>query len=300
MVRHARAAQYEDVPRPVVAVGNDYPSNHAHPMHQHRRAQLLHAIAGTMVVTTEQGCWVVPPQQGFWIPSGVRHEFSMIGNVITRSVYVEPEAAQGMPAQCRVLELSALLCRLLIEAVDVPVAYEEGSRAAAIMNLLLLELRAAPTHALAVPFPTDVKLAALCRGFLRQPSAHAAIDDWAQELAMSRRAFTRAFRRETGLSFAEWRRQAAVLQAVERIAGGEAITTIAPRSRLWQLGCLQQHVPARPRRAAKAIRDAGARARRSRRMTGAPKPPYRTLCGRRASLSYIKFVSEGAAMYHEL
>jgi AraC-like DNA-binding protein len=95
------------------------------------------------------------------------------------------------------------------------------------MNLLLLELRAARSHALAVPFPTDVKLAALCGGFLREPTAHATIDDWAQTLAMSRRAFTRLFRRETGLSFAEWRRQAAVLQAVRRIAGGEAITTIA-------------------------------------------------------------------------
>jgi mannose-6-phosphate isomerase-like protein (cupin superfamily) len=209
MVRHARAAQYEDVPRPVMAVGNDYPAHHTHPMHQHRRAQLLHAITGTMVVTTEQGCWIVPPRQGLWIPKGVRHGFLMIGTVITRSVYVEPDAARGMPAQCRVLEISALLRQLLIEAVDVSVAYEEGSRAAAIMNLLLLELRAAQTHALAVPFPTDLKLAVLCRGFLQEPSAHATIDDWAQELAMSRRAFTRAFRRETGLSFAEWRRPAA-------------------------------------------------------------------------------------------
>jgi AraC-like DNA-binding protein/mannose-6-phosphate isomerase-like protein (cupin superfamily) len=227
MVRHARAEQYEDVRRPVLAVGNDYPADHTHPLHQHRRAQLLHAITGTMVVTTDQGCWVVPPQQGLWIPSGVRHGFLMIGKVITRSVYIESEAARGMPAQCRVLDLSVLLRQLLIEAVDVPVAYDEGSRAAAIMNLLLLELRAAKSHALAVPFPADVRLAALCRGFLREPSAHAAIDDWAQKLAMSRRAFTRAFRRETGLSFAEWRRQAAVLHAVERIVGGEAITTIA-------------------------------------------------------------------------
>ena len=107
------------------------------------------------------------------------------------------------------------------------VAYEKGSRAEAIMNLVLLELRAARSHALAVPFPADVKLAALCRDFLREPSAHATIDDWARKLAMSRRAFTRAFRRETGLSFAEWRRQAAVLQAVERITGGETITAIA-------------------------------------------------------------------------
>jgi hypothetical protein len=54
MVRHARAEQYEDVRRPVLAVGNDYPADHTHPLHQHRRAQLLHAITGTMVVTTDQ------------------------------------------------------------------------------------------------------------------------------------------------------------------------------------------------------------------------------------------------------
>jgi AraC-like DNA-binding protein len=49
---------------------------------------------------------------------------------------------------------------------------------------------------------------------------------------MSRRAFTRFFRRETGLSFAEWQRQVAVLQAVHRINRAEPITTIA-----LDLGC---------------------------------------------------------------
>ena len=44
---------------------------------------------------------------------------------------------------------------------------------------------------------------------------------------MSRRTFTRVFRRETGLSLAEWRRRAAVLQAIPRLARGEPITTIA-------------------------------------------------------------------------
>jgi AraC-like DNA-binding protein len=44
---------------------------------------------------------------------------------------------------------------------------------------------------------------------------------------MSRRAFTRLFRAETGLSLAEWQRQAAVLQAVHQIAGGESITSVA-------------------------------------------------------------------------
>ena len=227
MVRDARASQFEHVLRPVVAVGNDYPAGHVHPAHRHRRAQLLHAIAGTMVVSTDQGAWIVPPQQGLWVPAGVRHGFRMMGTVVTRSIYIEPAAARGLPSQCRVLEISSLLRQLLIEAVDLPVEYEAGSRAEAIINLLLLELRAARRHLLVVPFPADEALAARCRHFLENPSAHATIDAWAFALAMSRRTFTRVFRRETGLSLAEWRRRAAVLQAIPRLARGEPITTIA-------------------------------------------------------------------------
>ena len=95
MVRHARAAQYEDVLRPIIAVGNDYPAGHVHPPHRHRRAQLLHAISGTMIISTDHGAWVVPPQQGLWIPHGVLHGIRMVGNVSTRSVYVEPDAARN-------------------------------------------------------------------------------------------------------------------------------------------------------------------------------------------------------------
>jgi AraC-like DNA-binding protein/mannose-6-phosphate isomerase-like protein (cupin superfamily) len=227
MVRDARAVQYEDVQRPIIAIGNEFPSGHTHPAHMHRRSQLLHAIAGTMVVSTAQGSWIVPPQQGLWVPGGVEHGFHMVGKVITRSVYITPKLARGMPAECRVLEVSGLLRQLLIEAVDIPVEYDDGSRGEAIMNLLLLELRAARRHVLAVPFPTHAGLALRCRGFLEDPSRQTTIDDWGAALAMSRRAFTRLFRSQTGLSLAEWQRQAAVLQALHKIADGEPITSVA-------------------------------------------------------------------------
>src|SRR2546423_14797 len=127
-VRHARAAQYEDSPLPVIAVGNDYPAGHVHPWHRHRRVQLLHAISGTMIVSTDHGSWVVPPQQGLWIPAGVKHSFRMAGNVVTRSVYVEPDALRDLLGRCHVIDIAPLLRHLLIEAVDLPVAYAAGSR----------------------------------------------------------------------------------------------------------------------------------------------------------------------------
>ena len=44
---------------------------------------------------------------------------------------------------------------------------------------------------------------------------------------MSRRSFTRLFRRDTGLSFVEWRQQACIVAALPRLAAREPITTIA-------------------------------------------------------------------------
>jgi AraC-like DNA-binding protein len=50
---------------------------------------------------------------------------------------------------------------------------------------------------------------------------------WSEPLGMSRRAFTRLFRRETGLSFVEWRQQACLIAALPRLSAGEPVTTVA-------------------------------------------------------------------------
>jgi AraC-like DNA-binding protein/mannose-6-phosphate isomerase-like protein (cupin superfamily) len=227
MVRHARAAEYEDAARPVIAVGNDYPAGHLHPMHAHRRGQLLHAASGTMLVSTDQGAWVVPPQQAIWIPGGVVHAIRMIGPVTTRSVYLEPAAAPAWATGCRVIAVAPLLHALLCEAVDLPVTYAAGSRAEQIIALILRDVAEAAELPLDLPFPTGARLAAHCRRFLERPSAYTPIEAWCDALGMSRRALTRAFRRETGLSIGTWQRRACLVAALPRLAAGERVTTIA-------------------------------------------------------------------------
>src|SRR3546814_4251747 len=64
----------------------------------------------------------------------------MVGPVQMRTLYVEPDAAPGLPAQCRVIEVSGLLRELILALMDAPLDYAPDSRGAAIARLLLQEL----------------------------------------------------------------------------------------------------------------------------------------------------------------
>lgn len=210
----------------MIVVSNVYADGHRIAPHCHRRGQLLWGASGVVAVSTPQGNWVMPPQRGMWVPGGIDHEVRMLGAVTTRSLYLE-QAIDIMPDTCQVLGMSPLMQTLMAEAVDLPVDYEPGSRADALMQLIRHELPRLPALPLSLPFPSNVRLVRRCRDFLQDPNVHATIDGWSKDLDMSRRAFTRLFRRETGLTFASWRQQACLITAMPRLVAGERITQVA-------------------------------------------------------------------------
>ncbi|MBW8911991.1 MAG: helix-turn-helix domain-containing protein, partial [Sphingomonas sp.] len=120
-----------------------------------------------------------------------------------------------------------LLRQLLVSAAEIPIDYDLGGRDGLVMQLLVAEIDRAPVIPIAVPFPRHPALVSRCHAFLEEPQATATIDQWSAALSMNRRRFTRLFRRETGMSFAEWRQQACLSVALPRLAAGEAITSIA-------------------------------------------------------------------------
>ena len=218
---------HEDVRRPVIGIGNDYPPSFELAEHRHRRGQLLYAASGVIAVSTPYGAWVAPPERAVWIPGGTPHATRMVGSVQTRSVLIEPEASSALGSSCRVIGISPLLRQLLVAAADVPIEYDEGGRDGLVMRLLIAELGQAPLIPLAVPFPRHPALAARCHAFIEHPDANATIDEWANALAMNRRRFTRLFRLQTGMSFAQWRQQACLSVALPRLAAGDSVTALA-------------------------------------------------------------------------
>ncbi|MDI3271343.1 AraC family transcriptional regulator [Pseudomonas sp. MDT1-16] len=215
----------DHTPRPVVAIGTDYSHGHSLPRHTHRRAQLLYGATGVMQVSTHDGNWVVPPQRAVWIPPGVAHEVLMLG-VSTRSVYIEP-AVVDLGDRCQVISVSPLMRHLLMEAVEIPLEYDERGRDGTLIGLLLHELGRSTHLPLHIPLPVDARLLALCRGFVQRPDAHQSPQQWADQLHISLRTFNRLFRQQTGLSFSQWRQRACVVLALARLVVGEPVTRIA-------------------------------------------------------------------------
>ncbi|MET0505906.1 MAG: helix-turn-helix transcriptional regulator [Luteibacter sp.] len=218
---------YDEASRPVVSRGHEYPSSFELETHRHHRGQLLYASAGTVAVTTPHGAWLAPSERAVWIPATTPHSVRMIGTVSTRSVYVDRAVAEPLGDVCRVLAVSPLLRALLVAAVDVPREYDLDGRDGMLMSLLVAEVGRAATIPLALPLPTDPRLATRCAHFLEQPRMTETIDDWAGRMGTHRRSFTRLFRRETGMSFAQWRQQACLLAALPRLGAGEAVTAVA-------------------------------------------------------------------------
>ncbi|HEY4146061.1 helix-turn-helix transcriptional regulator [Pinirhizobacter sp.] len=218
---------FDSVPRPVVAVRNDFPPSLELATHTHRRGQLLYAASGVVVASTPAGAWVAPPERAVWIPAGTAHAVRMVGAVSTRSVMVDASVATALGDECRVLGVSPLLRNLLVEACELPREYDLEGRDGQLMTLLVTELARAPVIPLSVPFPSTPAIARKCHAFLEAPAPHDTIEQWSDALGMGRRAFTRAFRRETGMSFGEWRQQACLLVALPRLAAGQPVTAIA-------------------------------------------------------------------------
>jgi AraC-like DNA-binding protein/mannose-6-phosphate isomerase-like protein (cupin superfamily) len=224
---HTRLEEIERGEGPVLALPSEYPDGYNVLPHRHTRAQLLYARTGVVMVATQDGRWMVPPDHALWLPAGTVHAVEMLGGVVMNSVYVAPNAIAGLPDHVRVVGLTGLMQNLIAAAVTRPLGLIPSRRAELIMALMLEEIPLLPAKPLGLPFPGEPRLAALCRKFVEAPNPHLTIDAWAEELAMSRRAFTRAFREATGLSLSIWRQQACLFTAVPRLAGGETVTSVA-------------------------------------------------------------------------
>lgn len=217
----------EDPARPVVTISTDRPGGVHFPEHLHYRAQLVFACEGVMTVTTASGAWVVPPQQAVWVPARVGHDVHSAAAVSMRSLYVHPQAAAGLPAVCCVMAVEPFLRELIIKVADLAERGETGESYARLVQVVLDELRGLKPSPLHLPLPRDARLRSITEMLLAEPGDDRDLAEWGRHAGASGRTLARLFRRETGMTFAGWRRRLRLMAALSRLAAGEPVTRVA-------------------------------------------------------------------------
>jgi quercetin dioxygenase-like cupin family protein len=214
------------VARAVVTRRTTYPVGHHIKPHWHARAQFLFAVEGTMTVRAPGRVWIVPTSRALWVPARTVHEIQMSGVVEMRSLYID-DAVAGMPSSCVVLAVTPLLRELVVRAAALPVDYDEAGDDGLLMRLLLAEIRRLPHCALELPLPGSPDLAALCERMLADLSKRRPCGVDARAANTSARTLYRRFLQETGITFARWKQQARLLEAIRRLAEGAPVTAVA-------------------------------------------------------------------------
>lgn len=213
---------------PVIVKSRDLPSGVSSPRHAHTRtAQLLYAVEGVMVVSTEAGEWLVPPTRAIWVPCGTAHCSRMLTAVRLRTLHISTEVAGDLPDKPCVLAVTPLLRELILSALDIPPGYPADSRDGRVMALLLDEIHRLPSLPLALPLPASPELREVCERLREAPEDGTSVEEWARRLSIDPRTLQRRFARETGLSFARWRRQARLIAALEQLALGRRVIDVA-------------------------------------------------------------------------
>lgn len=225
---HASAVSHIDtMPQAVVAHSRDLAAGDSILPHSHAKAQFIYASEGVMTVTTESGAFIVPPQFAVWMPAGVVHRIDTAGPVAMRTLYVRPGAITELADEVCVLQVSPLLRELILAAMEFSVAYRSGSAEDRLMQVILDQLRVQKTAPLALSMPKDRRILKVAEALLSDPSDNRNLDDWARVAGASPRTLARLFQSETGMTFRTWRQQLRLQRALELLAGGQAVTSVA-------------------------------------------------------------------------
>jgi AraC-like DNA-binding protein len=195
--------------------------------HSHLRGQVFCVESGLVHVRTQRGSWLLPPHRAGWMPPGQSHKVSISGAMSGWSVMITPEASAALPQFPCVISINELMRSLVQRAASWTEREQLNTEQERVISVLLDELRQAPEEALHLPMPSDRRLLRITSAILARPHDDRTLIEWAAVGGLSARTLSRQFRAETGCSFAQWRQQARLTLALERLARGESVATVA-------------------------------------------------------------------------
>ena len=200
-----------------------YGGHHIAP-HAHPWGQLIYADQGVMRVHAGDLFWVVPSHRAIWAPPLIRHEIWAQGTFSMRTLYLAPRLAHLLPADCRAIEVGALLRELILSIVNMGMIGGEEPKGRRLIGFLIDQLLATHVLPLSLKMPKDKRARSVAERLEKNPADSADLTALAKAAGASGRTLQRLFRAETGLNLGEWRRRLRLLHAVSLLEEGSSVT----------------------------------------------------------------------------
>jgi len=213
--------------QPIVVVNRQLSINSWVEKHNHNWGQFVYANQGVMAVITDEGRYLIPPEQGVWVPATIDHEIITSTDVELTSLYIENEQAEELPVFCQVVNVSPFLKVLLNEAKTVKSGYQWQSTAGRLLRLIRDTISTAKPIDLQLPYPKDKRLKEIVSRLQKFPALKTDLNSWGKFVGASVRTLSRTFKRETGITYSEWKQRLNIQIAIKQLYMGESVGNIA-------------------------------------------------------------------------
>lgn len=196
--------------------------------HDHAEHQLVYPSSGVLYVQTDRGSWVVPPRRAVWLPAEVPHSHRAHGRTQMLTLAFTADANSLNTIEPTVLAVGQLLREVIIALAE---DHALGPDDRADLHRIALR-RLTPTPALRhhLPAPVDPRLRDIATILADDPADSRTLAELGRVTGASERTLSRLFRRDTGMTFPQWRAQLRLQHATLLLAADSTVTGAATAS----------------------------------------------------------------------
>lgn len=196
--------------------------------HDHAEHQLVYPSRGVLHVRTDRGSWVVPPRRAVWLPAGVAHSHRAHGETRMLTLAFAADVNPLGATEPTVLAVGSLLHEAIV-ALTGEAVLDEDDRAD-LYRIVLRRLVPAQALRHRLPAPADPRLRDVAAALAADPADARTLTELGRAVGASERTLSRLFRRDTGLTFPQWRAQLRLQHSMILLAAGHSVTAAATAS----------------------------------------------------------------------
>lgn len=213
-LKQSDAFDADNYSAPLIGIAAEMAAQHDSGFHCHQRGQLLFTERGAIQITLTDTLSVLPPTRVAWIPPQILHRAQMFEAVGYRSLYPDAQLSACLPPTCEIFGVSPLLREILFLFAGLPFDSDwTQPRLQHLLPVFLDELTLAGREDMQLPLPSDRRLKTLDPRILPPQ-----LNELASRCGAGEKTITRIFRRETGMSYQQWRQQWRLIKSVELLA----------------------------------------------------------------------------------